>query len=167
MKTSKIALNTLHVVVLLIIGYMLFVAIHLIAFDLPFLIENWINLVDLAPQKLLFLLILNLVFALYFLFPLWSFRMFIKNVQGSQTFTESNIRLLKNFSFGLFIYLLSQILIEVFWRFFTNVADAYGSEVPVRYSFYISVFLLALFIRVITHFISVGVSLKQENDLTI
>ncbi len=167
-QISHLGLIILFWVVSLIILYVLYVAIRLIAFDLPFLIENWLAFAPMiSGEAILFLLILNFAMNAYFLFPLWNFRVFIKNVQGSQTFTERNIALLKKFSFGLFVYLTSRIFIEIYCRSFTDITEAYGSEIPVQYSFYVSLFLFAMFIRVITNFISAGILLKQENDLTI
>ncbi len=166
-QVSHLGLIILFWVVSLIIGYMLYVAIRLIAFDLPYLIENWEAFANVRSEAVLFLIILNFALSAYFLFPLWSFRKFLKNLKESQTFAERNISLLEKFSVGLFVFILARILIEVYWRFFTNMTDTYGNEVPVQYSSYVALFLFALSIRVIIHLLSSGVRLKQENDLTI
>ncbi len=167
MKTSKITLHILFWVVSLIIVYFIYAVLRPFIYDIPFLIENWQIVFNPTPEVVLWLIILNFGINLYFLFPLWSFRMFLKNLQTSQTFAEENISLLKKFSNGLLIFLTVRILIDTVWRLLANIVDIYGNEVPIQYPFYIAIFLFALSVRVILHLLSSGLRLKQENDLTI
>ncbi len=121
---------------------------------------------QIAPMVKTLILELNtLVIAIIVIYLFLKFRQLLNNLKNDHTFIDSNIWLLKKITIGLIIF----DLIHIFHHTFIQLSwtDIKGDPVPHMIPFQVTVLFFALLMWGLRHILLNGVSLKQENDLTI
>ncbi len=165
MKTSKIALHILYWLSNILIVLMLYSVLRYFIIYFPNSIKYWDILVEelgsmAIIEKISFITLLFLPFI-----PVIAFRNFMRNLRKELTFTEKNIKLLKKVTIGLIIF----DLIHIIWYsiVFPITFTIDGQPAPCLIPFQVTVLFFALLMWGLRHILSNGLSLKQENDLTI
>jgi len=97
--------------------------------------------------------------------PIYYFRKFMQCLKNDFIFTKSNIRTLKLLSITLVTFVIFSLAQEIFIRL--NLETINNEPVPSKFSFHLSILLLALFIWILKHVFSKGFYLQKETDLTI
>lgn len=106
-----------------------------------------------------------ILISIMLLYLFLKFRRLLNNLKNDHTFIDYNIWLLKKITIGLIIF----DLIHIFHHTFIQLSwtDIKGDPVPHMIPFQVTVLFFALLMWGLRHILSNGVSLKQENDLTI
>ena len=101
-------------------------------------------------------------------FGLGVFRKFIKNVRDGNTFTPSNIKLLKILAYSIFAFWIFMIIYDrLFYYYIGQSLDFENIRISSDFNNYSGVLFFALFIWALAHIFLTGLKLQDDNDLTI
>jgi len=109
----------------------------------------------------------TLAFGIMF-FIIWMFRKFITDVKKGNIFDTKNIARLKNIAyavFGMWIYIV--VYIRVIYYYIAKNIKFEQIKVSDNQGNFVGLLFLALFIWVLAHIFTVGLKLKEDNNLTI
>jgi hypothetical protein len=103
-----------------------------------------------------------------FLYILLKFKNFIVNVYKGIVFERYNIRMLKHMAYGLVaIWLFINIYGRLFYYFIAKQLVFEHLEVTSNFDSYGGILIAALFLWVLSHIFMQGVTLQEEQELTV
>ncbi len=103
-----------------------------------------------------------------FLYILLKFKNFIVNVYKGIVFERYNIRMLQHMAYGLVaIWLFTNIYGRLFYYFIAKQLAFEHLEVTSNFDSYGGILLAALFLWVLSHIFMRGVTLQEEQELTV
>ena len=96
------------------------------------------------------------------------FRRFMVNVKNGQTFTISNIKILKHIAYGLVaLWLLTLIYLRMMYYYIGKNVEFENISISNEFIDIDGVLIGAIFIWILAHIFETGLKLQQEKDLTI
>lgn len=122
-----------------------------------------------APRQFATILLLIIVPVLAaFLYMLWLFKGFTKNVKLGNTFKAENIRHLKQIAYIVAaIWLYTQTVIAVYNLYIVPNFSFNNLQFEYSHGSYGGMLLFALFMWVLSHIFEKGAEIEEENSLTV
>jgi hypothetical protein len=102
------------------------------------------------------------------LYLIWTFRRFIKNIKNNDTFSKTNISLLKRLAYVLFaLWIFTLVYSRMFHHYVVNQLEFDTVTFTADYPNYKGILFASLFIWMIGHVFMKGLEIQEENNLTI